>query len=159
MHGCEYVLFLLKNYHRLKSEIKFLEIEKRERETNNLPQLTGCLGIVLSDANVRFKDLDYNMLKRAGRIVKGELKDLEDAVETLSKIEKGLMKDIYFNLVSWISVTHKWHISESTISRYRKKSLEKIWYYMTRGISKESEGVIECAKLRRTQQERQAINL
>lgn len=159
LQGSEYVLFLLKNYRRLKSEVKFLEMEKQERAVSTVPTLTGCLGELMSGSSRRFKELDFDMLNKAGRIVKGELKDLEDAVETLPYIEKGIVKDIYFNRVSWIGITHKWHISEATISRYRKKAFEKIWHYMTRGISCECEGVIECVKHRKANQTKKASSL
>ncbi len=158
MQGTEYVLFLLKNYHRLKSEVKFMEMERQDREAG-IPQLTGVFGMIISQSASRFRQMDPEVLKKTAAIVGGELRDLEDALDVLPRIEKGVMRDIYLNGVSWISVTHKWHISESTISRYRKKSLEKIWRYMSRGLSLTCEGVIECVKQRKETTEKKSTSL
>ena len=158
MQGREYVLFLLKNYHRLKSEVKFMEMEHQDRE-NGIPQLTGVFGMIISQSASRFRQMDQDMLKKTAKIVGGELRDLDDALDALPRIEKGMMKDIYINGVSWISVSHKWHISESTISRYRKKSLDKIWRYMSRGLSLTCEGVIECVRQRKETTEKNSTHL
>ena len=85
--------------------------------------------------------------------------DLEAALELLPRIEQGVLKDIYFNGVSWISITHKWHISEPTICRYRQKALKKIWQYMSRGLSYASEGVLSCIEKRKTpsQEEKEKV--
>jgi len=131
-----------------------MEMEHEERETN-LPQLSGIFGLIISESSSRFRGIDDETLKQAAIIIRAELSNLEDALQTLTHIERGIMKDIYINGVSWISITHKWHVSESTISRYRKKSLDKIWRYMTRGLSIACEGVIECTKQRKARMSQQ----
>ncbi len=149
MQGEEYVVFLLKNYRRIKSEIGFLQ-NRAAGKGDYYPQVTGLFGMVIASAETRMNRLSPAELNRAAEILEKEIADLEDALALLPKIEQGVLKDIYFNGVTWISITHKWHISEPTICRYRQKALKKIWQYMSRGLTCTSEGVLECIDNRQT---------
>lgn len=149
MQGEEYVVFLLKNYRRIKSEIDFLK-HRAEGKDDYFPQMTGLFGMVIASAEKRLSALSPAELARAAEILTREIADLEEALSLLPKIEQGVLKDIYFNGVTWISITHKWHISEPTICRYRQKALKKIWQYMSRGLSYASEGVISCIENQET---------
>ena len=151
MQGEEYVVFLLKNYRRIKSEIAFLK-SRAEGKDDYFPQMTGLFGMVIASSEKRLSKLSPAELTRAAEILSRELADLEEALSLLPRIEQGVLKDIYFNGVTWISITHKWHISEPTICRYRQKALKKIWQYMSRGLSYASEGVIACIEKRTTTQ-------
>jgi len=151
LHGEEYVVFLLKNYRRIKSEIAFLK-DRAQGKASGYPELTGLFGIVIASAENRLTQLSNAELARAAEILAREIEDLEDALALLPRIEQGVLKDIYFNGVTWISITHKWHISEPTICRYRRKALKKIWHYMSRGLSCASEGVLTCISERQTTQ-------
>ena len=152
MKGEEYVVFLLKNYRRIKSEIEYLK-KRAHGEDDFFPQMTGLFGMVIASAEKRLNALSPDELNRAAEILAQELNDLENALSLLPRIEQGVLKDIYFNGVTCISITHKWHISEPTICRYRQKALKKIWQYMSRGLSYASEGVITCIDNRQKNKE------
>ncbi|MEX1307340.1 MAG: hypothetical protein AB1Z19_02325 [Eubacteriales bacterium] len=151
MQGKEYVVFLLKNYRRIKSEIAYLK-NRSEDKGDFSPHMTGLFGIAIASSEKRLSNLSSAELNRAADILARELSDLEEAISLLPRIEQGILKDIYFNGVTWISITHKWHISEPTICRYRQKALNKIWQYMSRGLSCASEGVMTCIEERQTTQ-------
>ena len=147
MQGQAYVLFLLKNYRRLKAELEFLK-QRASGQAEETPQLTGLLGVVFAAAYTRHSNISQAELTRAVEILEKELTDLEQAMTLLPAIQRGVIKDIYLNGVTWIAVTHKWHISEATISRYRKKALTTIWHHLSRGLSFACNEVIECVESR-----------
>ncbi len=76
MQGEEYVVFLLKNYRRIKSEIDFLK-NRASGKVDFYPQLTGLFGMVIVSAKDRMDALSPAELNRAADILAQEIADLE----------------------------------------------------------------------------------
>jgi len=58
-----------------------------------------------------------------------DLQHVDKALDALDNYSKKIIKDIYFDGMSWLDAAEKNYVSHSTISRARKKALRMIINY------------------------------
>lgn len=142
----EHVEYLLKNYKALTSErkeflklltlnpilteedaIEVLAFKKTEQETFK----EGChsdktpnIALNFMESMTLLTPQERDKLKTVIKLRSKELYTLQSAVNSLCTLEQQTIKKLYFEGKTYRQVSKSLSISESTLSRYRKKALE-----------------------------------
>jgi len=148
MSTMEYIEYLLKNYFAIKDEIEelkiMLECPVLESEDDTIQSMTfatpvservdsskisdktGRTAIVYKEVNRRINKLARKDIEQTIAVNKFELYRIDHAIKRLDEKLKNIVYDLYFNGCSWGDITAKYHISNNTLSRYRRKAIRRI---------------------------------
>lgn len=139
---------LMKEYPSKRTELKCLELQLRsfrglseadmidsmtfaqpdgERvQTSGISRKTEAIALDYTERLERLNQGWYQHLERSYAALSEELRFFESAVRSLEGELAEIMTDMVLNCYTWDALEAKYHISRSTIGKYRRKAITKL---------------------------------
>ncbi|GAB6157876.1 hypothetical protein JCM39194_10760 [Desulfotomaculum varum] len=148
METKEYVEYLLKNYNRIKKDIEYLKFELEHLQnitedetiealcfkqpegekvdTGGISDKTARIALIFRQYMRRMNNNARVEIVKEIRAAEFEIMRLELCVDRLDRKVRDVIKDLYFNEMTWSKICDKYVISERTLNRYRKIAVDEI---------------------------------
>ena len=145
----EYVEYLLKNYHSIKTDLEQMKIELEHYEIETLEETiegmtlytkgtnissmgsgicddTARVAMIYRNVNERVNKENKRRLEKQIALGEIELRKLRAGIDGLPEDTRHVIEDLYINRMKWDQIAMRRYISNNTINRHRKKGIEEI---------------------------------